>query len=183
MAYEDYHPSIDDPKAFVLYRYHPSKAAAVLFAVLFSFSTILHTYQLIRKRTWYFLPLVIGGLFELTGYIGRILSSNDQWSLGPFIMQSTLLLVAPALFAASIYIILGRIILMTDGERYSLIRQRRLTLVFVTGDVVSFFVQGGGAGIMASGTLSSMSTGEKVVVVGLFIQIAFFGCMLHPSVK
>lgn len=59
-------------------------------------------------------------------------------------MQSLLLLVAPALFAASIYIILGRVILMTDGERHSLIRQKWLTKIFVAGDVISFLVQGGG---------------------------------------
>jgi hypothetical protein len=81
---------------------------------------------------------------ELIGYIGRIISHDNIWALGPFIMQSILLLVAPALFAASIYIILGRIILMVDGERYSLIRQKYLTAAFVTGDVLSFFVQSGG---------------------------------------
>jgi hypothetical protein len=58
-------------------------------------------------------------------------------------MQSLLLLVAPALFAASIYIILGRIILLTDGEKHSLIRQKWLTKVFVAGDVLSFLMQSG----------------------------------------
>ena len=59
-------------------------------------------------------------------------------------MQSILLLVAPALFAASIYIILGRIILLVDGERHSPIRQSRLTLTFVLGDVLSFMTQAAG---------------------------------------
>jgi hypothetical protein len=67
-----------------------------------------------------------------------------MYKLGPFIIQSLLLLVAPALFAASIYIILGRVILLVDGERYSLIRQRWLTTIFVCGDVFSFLIQGGG---------------------------------------
>ena len=59
-------------------------------------------------------------------------------------MQSLLLLVAPALFAASIYMVLGRIILLTDGEKNSLIRQKWLTKIFVAGDVLSFLVQSGG---------------------------------------
>lgn len=90
-------------------------------------------------------------------------------------MQSLLLLVAPALFAASIYIILGRIILMTGGEKHSLIRLKWLTKIFVTGDVISFLVQGGGGGIQASGSASGMKTGETLIIIGLFIQLAFFG--------
>jgi hypothetical protein len=81
---------------------------------------------------------------ETIGFVGRALSKNDVWALGPFIMQSLLILVAPALFAASIYIILGRVILMVDGERYSMIRQKWLTKTFVAGDVLSFMMQGSG---------------------------------------
>jgi hypothetical protein len=71
-------------------------------------------------------------------------SESPNWTLGPYIMQTLLLLVAPALYAASIYMILGRIILLTDGEHHSLISKRWLTKIFVTGDVVSFMMQGAG---------------------------------------
>ena len=81
---------------------------------------------------------------ETLGFVGRIISHNDLWALGPFIMQSLLILVAPALFGASIYIILGRIILLVDGERYSLVRKKWLTKFFVAGDVLSFMMQGAG---------------------------------------
>lgn len=90
-------------------------------------------------------------------------------------MQSLLLLIAPALFAASIYIVLGRIILLVNGEKYSLIRQKWLTKIFVTGDVISFLVQAGGGGIQAAGSLDLLHAGEKIIVVGLFLQLAFFG--------
>lgn len=90
-------------------------------------------------------------------------------------MQSLLLLIAPALFAASIYIVLGRIILLVNGEQYSLIRQKWLTKIFVTGDVISFLVQAGGGGIQSAGSLELLHAGEKVIVVGLFLQLAFFG--------
>lgn len=59
-------------------------------------------------------------------------------------MQTLLILVAPALFAASIYMVLGRIILLVDGEELSLIRKKWLTKIFVTGDVLSFVMQGAG---------------------------------------
>ena len=39
---------------------------------------------------------------------------------------------------------LGRIILVTDGEEHSLIPKKWLTKTFVAGDVISFLMQGGG---------------------------------------
>jgi hypothetical protein len=158
------HPSFDDPARFVFYRYYPSLPAAVIFVVLFFATTIWHMIQTKRAKTWYFIPLIVGGvcmyfpsrcflksslmrstyLVEFIGYIGRILSTQDQWSLGYYIIQATLLLVAPALFAASIYMTLGRIILLVDGEKHSLIPKRWLTKVFVIGDVLSFVTQGSG---------------------------------------
>ena len=179
---ENYRPSLDDPNAWVPYRYHPSRIAAIVAAVAFSLTTFLHIYQVARRRTYYFIPLVIGGFFEIIGFVGRILSADDLWALGPFIMQSLLLLVAPALFAASVYIILGRIILLTDGEKYSPVRQKWLTKLFVTGDVISFLTQCGGGGIQAAGTLALLHTGEKIIIVGLFLQLLFFGLFIFVAV-
>jgi hypothetical protein len=93
------------------------------------------------------LPLLIEHrLVEVLGYIGRAQSAKQSpnWTLGPYIMQSLLLLLAPTLFAASIYMILGRIIRLTEGEEHSLIRAKWLTKVFVLGDVLSFLTQSGG---------------------------------------
>jgi fatty acid desaturase len=46
---------------WIAYTYYPSMGAAVLFIVLFAIATILHTFHLFRTRTWFFIPLVIGG--------------------------------------------------------------------------------------------------------------------------
>jgi hypothetical protein len=84
---------------------------------------------------------------ETVGYIGRAASAAqdpDAYTLGPYIIQSLLLLVAPALFAASIYMELARIVLLVDGDHALFIRRRWLTRIFVSGDVLSFLIQGGG---------------------------------------
>lgn len=47
---------------FEFYRYSPSIAAAVIFIILFSTATALHIYELVRTRTWSFLPLALGGM-------------------------------------------------------------------------------------------------------------------------
>ena len=44
-----------------LYLYHPSLAAAVVFTVLFAVTGFLHLYQMVRIRTWYLIPLTVGG--------------------------------------------------------------------------------------------------------------------------
>jgi hypothetical protein len=96
-------------------------------------------------------------------------------------MQTLLLLLGPALYAATIYMILGRLILLTGGERYSLVRRTWLTKIFVGGDVISFMMQGAGGGIMSSGA-SGMKTGEKIIIGGLFVQILFFGLFFLTAI-
>ncbi|CEL09289.1 hypothetical protein ASPCAL12427 [Aspergillus calidoustus] len=160
---------------FTFYYYDPSLAAGAIFAALFGLTTFLHLYQLLRTRTWFMIPFAIGGVLETIGYIGRVLSSTESpnWTTGPYVMQSALILIAPALLAASIYMILGRIIAMLHAEECSIIRLRFLTKVFVAGDVLSFLMQASGAGIMVKSD-SDPKMGENIIVGGLFVQIIFF---------
>lgn len=117
-------------------------------------------------------------LVETVGYIGRILSATENpgpYDKIPYIIQSLLLLVAPPLFAASVYMELGRIVLMVDGERKLFIRRTWLTKIFVIGDVACFLVQAYGSGMLASGDASKIDIANYVVIGGLFLQVAFFG--------
>lgn len=154
---------------FKLYHYNPSVGSAIAFAAVFGLTTVIHIWQLGRNRTWYFIPFVIGGacvssfyifsiplwnyankceLFsvEALGYLARYASAEEapNFTTKPYIAQSLMLLLAPAFFAASIYMILGRIIRLLNGASCSLVRPSWLTKIFVTGDVLSFFIQSGG---------------------------------------
>ncbi|KAK5173036.1 uncharacterized protein LTR77_003158 [Saxophila tyrrhenica] len=160
---------------FKLYRYTPSLAGAIISVIVFGVLSGLHLWKLIRHRAIYFTPFLIGGIFETIGYIGRILSHYDKESLSGFIIQAILILVAPALFAASIYMILGRIIRTIHAEHLSLIPINWVTRIFVIGDVFSFTLQAGGGGIQSGGTLDMFNLGEKIIVAGLFMQIFIFG--------
>lgn len=52
----------DDPlHGYKLYEYKPSMAAAIIFIIAFALSTSLHTFQLIKHRTWYMLAFLVGG--------------------------------------------------------------------------------------------------------------------------
>jgi hypothetical protein len=45
---------------FLLYHYDPSFVAAAIFIVLFALSAVVQLYQLVRSRTWYMIPFLIG---------------------------------------------------------------------------------------------------------------------------
>ncbi|KAI2819797.1 hypothetical protein CBS63078_5900 [Aspergillus niger] len=101
-------------------------------------------------------------------HVGISVSPLD---FGPYVMQSTLLLVAPALFAASIYMELCQIIALVKWGELAIIRVGWMTNIFVAGDMLSFLMQVSGAGIMVNG---SRSMGQQIIVGGLIVQIAFF---------
>ena len=164
------------------YGYEPSLAAAILFTVLFILTTITHIGQTLWKRTWFMFPFILGGICEIIGYIARAISASENpgpYSQTPFVVQTITIIVAPTLLAASIYMLLGRIVLMLHADERLFIRRTWLTKIFVSGDIISFFMQGIGAGVLASADdASSADTGKNIVVGGLFVQIVFFGLFL-----
>ncbi|KAL2782547.1 RTA1 like protein-domain-containing protein [Aspergillus keveii] len=170
---------------FRLYRYDPSVAAAVIFVFFYLLMSAIHTYQAIRTRTWFIIPFVVGGHLQWIGYIGRAISGTEapDFSLSPYILQTMLLLIAPTLYAATIYMELGRIVLLTNGEVHCFIPRKWLTKIFLLGDIISFVMQGAGGGIMASGGLDALKNGEHIIVGGLVVQLLFFSLFVITSVK
>ncbi|KAH7166449.1 RTA1 like protein-domain-containing protein [Dactylonectria macrodidyma] len=166
---------------FQLYRYTPSLPAAIVGVAVFAVLTLSHLWRLYRHRAYYFIAFTIGGVFQTIGYCGRIWSHYDKLSVGGFVIQAILILVAPALYAASIYMILGRLIRALKAEHLSLIPVQWVSRIFVTGDVIAFGLQAGGGGIQSAGTLDLYKTGEKVIIAGLFVQIAVFGFFVYTS--
>jgi hypothetical protein len=64
--------------------------------------------------------------------------------VGVFALQALLILLAPPLYAASIYMVLGRLIRFLGAEHLSMIRVNWMTKIFVTGDVIAFLAQAAG---------------------------------------
>ncbi|KAJ5399886.1 hypothetical protein N7465_010375 [Penicillium sp. CMV-2018d] len=164
------------------YDYIPSIPAAVVFIVLFGISTLVHCWQMFRGRTWFFIAFIFGGIFEVIGYIARVVSSKQypNYTIPPLGVQAVLILVAPSLLAASIYMELGRIMIITGGEDLSPIRRSWLTKIFVVGDVISFLVQAAGAAMLVKA--NTAANGGNVIKVGLIIQIVFFGVFIITSI-
>ncbi|KAL6918731.1 hypothetical protein FSHL1_002731 [Fusarium sambucinum] len=164
------------------YHYDPSMAAAVIFIVAFSLSGIYHTYQVIRLKSWYFIPFVVGSIVEIVGYAGRAVNASEpsgKWTLVPYIIQALFLLLGPPFYAASIYMVLGRLIRLLRAERYSVVRLNWLTKIFLVGDIASIVAQGMGGGMLAGAdNKSSKDRGQMIIIIGLFIQLVFFGVFI-----
>ncbi|KAH6628955.1 RTA1 like protein-domain-containing protein [Boeremia exigua] len=158
--------------SYYLWNYVPSTVAAAIFAALFALGSFYIIWRMFRTRAWFCIPFALGGLFELVGYCARAAARDKTDQLTPFIIQNILILVAPALFAASVYMVLGRLIRSLDAESHSVVPVKWLTKIFVFGDVVSFIVQASGGGIMSTG--NSIKTGENIILGGLFVQIIIF---------
>jgi hypothetical protein len=94
----------------------------------------------------------------------------------PYIIQSILILLAPILFAASIYMILGRLVTRTNSAVHSIVRATWVTKIFVTGDIVCFLIQTGGAGMLVQAKdQDGFKRGENIILGGLILQIMIFG--------
>lgn len=83
---------------------------------------------------------------ECIGYGVRSYSSKQtpDWTLMPYLIQNLFILLGPAFYAASIYMVLGRLIRSLEAERHSLIRVNWLTKIFLLGDILSILSQAGG---------------------------------------
>ncbi|OQV06598.1 hypothetical protein CLAIMM_11143 [Cladophialophora immunda] len=161
------------------YNYNPSVAAAAIFVIVFAALSSIHVFRLVTNRTWFCLPFLVGGLFEVIGYAARLVGHYNPDSLPPYVVQALLILLAPILFAASIYMILGRIIRTTGAQAYSLVRVTWMTKIFVGGDVLCFLIQAlGGAMLANADTPSQVSRGQHIILAGLILQILIFAFFL-----
>lgn len=94
-----------------------------------------------------------------------------------------LILCAPPLVAATVYMVLGRIIRSFGAEHLSSMRPKWLTFVFVMNDVLCFCTQLGGAGVQVTGDEKVMNIGKKVVLAGLIFSLVVFAFFILIAAK
>ncbi|ANB15147.1 Rta1p [Sugiyamaella lignohabitans] len=164
-----------------IFGFNPSVAACVVFIVVFTILSAAHIYLVAKKRVLYFSVFCIGGVFEVLGYITRIISGHRPSEVGPYAAQTLFILLPPCFFAASIYMTLGRLIRYLHVEDLSPMKLKIITPIFVFGDVLSLLLQGAGGGIQASGGAHNHTLGSDVVIGGLIVQLIFFGAFIIVS--
>jgi hypothetical protein len=170
----------------VIWPYYPSIGAAVLFTVLFGASTITHLVQAIHYRKKFCWVIINAGLWETIGFFLRILSAKNQITLGIYVPEELLIILAPIWINAFDYMLLGRMIYYFLPEQSVLgLKAKRFALLFVLMDMAAFVVQAIG-GVMLTGGSNipehTLRTGLHVYEAGLGIQEAFMAFFMFLAV-
>jgi hypothetical protein len=158
------------------FHYMPSMAPAVVSLVLYTLSFVALSVLTIWKQTWYMIPLLFGHIMEIIGYATRIpLVSKPVGQMGLYICMHVCLIMAPVFYAAIEYMLLGRL-MHAVGDQYSLIKPKLVARIFIISDVISFFIQSAGAGLLASAgeNVNAANTGLNVLIGGLGVNLVSF---------
>ncbi|KAJ5606440.1 hypothetical protein N7510_009221 [Penicillium lagena] len=179
-----YHNGTNGSSPYVdFYPYTPSATAGYAFMGLFGVLTVIHFVTMFPFRAAYFIPLILGGVCETFGYYGRAWSHQSRIEIKSWALQEMLILCAPLMVAATVYMTLGRLIRSFDAEHLSSMRTKYLTLVFVLNDILCFCTQIGGAGVQVTGNAQVMNVGKKVVLAGLIFSLVIFALFIWISFK
>lgn len=156
-----------------IFYYRPSLSANAAFLALFAFTGLIHLMQgIYTRKPWFTFAIGWGCTAEIIGYVGRIISWNNPFSLNGFLIQICCITIAPVFFTAAIYVCLGDVVRHVSREA-SRVGPRGYAWLFIPCDVVSLILQGAGGGLasVAAENNKSASTGTWIMVAGLSFQV------------
>ncbi|EWC44263.1 hypothetical protein DRE_01089 [Drechslerella stenobrocha 248] len=158
-----------------LFNYQASLGFNATLLALFSLSTIGFIVVGIWKKTWgFFIAMSLGGILEVIGYIARVagaVSPFNGLAGQAFLVQICCLTIAPACYAAGIYLCLSRIV-MAFGEGISRIKPRWYTYIFIACDVSSLILQSAGGAIASlADDQDGLELGTNIMIAGLAWQV------------
>ncbi|KAL2848717.1 RTA1 like protein-domain-containing protein [Aspergillus pseudodeflectus] len=170
--------------------YEASFAAAVLFAVLFGLTTIVHIIQAFMYKKCYAWVLIMGSPWELLAFIMRSLFAKHQNKEAYNTPFTILFLLAPIWVNAFLYMTLGRLIyFFIPGARLCGIPARRFGRIFVWLEILAFIVQLVGAMFTTDSEASTKTImrGVHIYMGGIGLQeffiLVFTGLFIHLQRK
>lgn len=64
-------PTLETHNGYALWHYVPNRPAAIIFTVLFASVTAYHVTLMIRRRLWFCIPFVIGGVCKCFSFLKK----------------------------------------------------------------------------------------------------------------
>ncbi|WVF72064.1 hypothetical protein IAT40_006876 [Kwoniella sp. CBS 6097] len=184
----------DDEASIIIYGYVPALALGIIGIITFVLVAGGHAFWYfspkgrVRGRRWFHGLLFIGALMEIGGYAARLASHKRPFVISTFIAQYFLIVVAPVLFSAAIYLSLSLAARgFEGGENLLLLRPKMVLAFFVSADVICTVIQVIGAALIGSsesakvrGTASSITPEQAndILLAGLAVQCFSFTCFL-----
>ncbi|KAF4990917.1 hypothetical protein FDECE_14202 [Fusarium decemcellulare] len=167
------------PVEYTTYGYYPNLGGNTFFLVFFLLLFVAQLYLGNRNKTWsYTAALATGTLFEVLGYVGRLIMHDNPWSSAGFIIQMLFLIVGPCFIAASIYLTLKHFVIYC-GPQYSPLKANLYPWIFVGCDAGSIVIQAVGGGVASAGTGGGKDNvaqlGNHIMVAGIVFQVVTMG--------
>ncbi|KAI5797580.1 RTA1 like protein-domain-containing protein [Geopyxis carbonaria] len=180
------------------FEYKPNLPMAYIMAILWVITLVYMMYQYISQKSWFFWCMIVGVFttVETIGYVARISAINtraDEGTPVAYIINFTLLLLAPSFLAAGCYMAFGRVIYYVAPPARRNVRNmwvpaRFITPIFVVLDILSFLIVAlGGIRVSAAITKlnevgsnkakarSDLEAGYNTAKIGVIVQLACFG--------
>jgi len=169
------------PTPELYFGYSPNKTLEIVVLALFTAFTLGVLVQSIWKKTWFMIPLVLGGILEMAGFGGMIYATNT-FSINAYIINLLGVLVAPTVLAAADYGLAGHI--MQRGKvRVACFTPKVTKYSFLGIDIIAFFTQAIGAVIVGNAkTIEDIQKGAYIILLGLAISLFVFTVFLIFSI-
>jgi hypothetical protein len=156
------------------YGYRPNLGGNIFLAVVFGIAFFANIFLGIRFRIRaYAIVLTLGCLAQALGYIGRVGMYFRPFDAIPFQAQICCLIIGPAFNSAAIYLMLKHIVALF-GAKWSVLKPKWYTIIFITADVVSLVLQAAGGGITATADFKDKDTinmGNNIMMAGIAFQV------------
>jgi RTA1 like protein len=145
-------------------------AAAAAFGVVGLVSLVITVAKTPKCWWMYLLPLTC--FMEVAGYALRVYNM-EVMTLGTVIGTIVLPLIPPIIGAVLLYEMMGYLLMRAKMNLFCL-KPKWVAWAFLTGDVLSFVIQCGAAGLLTSKDPNAQDTGSKIVLTGLVMQFIIF---------
>ncbi|KAG7096893.1 hypothetical protein E1B28_004299 [Marasmius oreades] len=165
-----------DPKHDV---YNPLRYIASDTLTAIAFSLILavalsQTWCMVKWGAKYMLAMTIGAYTFAFGISVRFGLHLHPQSKGLYIVEYLFVVLSPCAFIAAVYVLLGRLARYIECDKHLLVSPRKITLVFVSSDVMTFLIQAAGGGTTTANDPDLIMIGSRIFLAGLALQLASF---------
>ncbi|KIY73997.1 RTA1-domain-containing protein [Cylindrobasidium torrendii FP15055 ss-10] len=178
-AAQQYAPPDDpfaDPKNDI---YNPLRyiASNTLTAISFSLVVSVGISQVVlmwRYGAKWMLAMTIGCFAFSLGLGLRFALNKFPESTSYYIVYYLFVVLSPCAFIAADYVLLGRLARHLGADEFLLVTPRKITITFVSSDIITFLIQAAGGGLSTSKNPDTGLVGSRVFLAGLALQLLSF---------
>lgn len=155
-------------------RYIASNALTAIAFALIMLVALIQTFMTWRIGGKFMLAMVVAAYTFSVGIGLRFGLHAQPESKGIYIAEYLFVVLSPCGFIAADYVLLGRMSRWLKCDAHLWIRAKRITLVFVLSDVVTFLIQAAGGSTSTSNNPDTALAGSRIFLAGLALQLLSF---------